>query len=655
MNLWIILGILTVILAMAGVVGLLVFAFKKSSAISKKLWFRLLAVIFSIAILFLIAMPVQSMAAYWSQSVGLLPGSAVVFASDSPATDRYMAGVAKSFYGARVQICDGTADEAQWNAAITALASTTEGGEIHGTAGNFTLANEIDFAPAAGKAVIISGEGWLATQFNQSASVDAFFYSTVAHNGITIKDLYIYGSKATLTAIGIDATNCQGMKTENVFVDSVSSHGFKNVNYPYSCKAESCGGSGFYNDTWGLVGINLRAASCTQYGFRPYHDSRLTNIDSIENGIGIYLANGVFPIFLNGVEVTMSDTVPSTVGIELAGALAPVMSNVVIDIGIDAVSGIKTTGNTLGVQLSNITVRGRTGGSYANQVLLNFANAFNRSTLNGFTLVNTGGIGLKLDVGGNYGNAVQAQFINGQMNAVATPISVASGRVGIEYILSDIHTNDSTLEKFYNTDRYHLVTEITKTGSTLTNGTGTFTGSVIALKPGANTVACTVAGTATIVLPTGSTGTAATGTMTVDSSPVALVGGSNVITTSGATGNITVTINAIAFAIPCPSAQACLIEKVEVDITTAGGTATSTIKVGMADNAVGLNLGAELFTAINANSAVITDSYLAGDTGAQTKWIPWAASGADSYLLAIFETEIANNLVGKVHITYVSR
>ena len=79
---------------------------------------------------------------------------------------------------------------------------------------------------------------------------------------------------------------------------------------------------------------------------------------------------------------------------------------------------------------------------------------------------------------------------------------------------------------------------------TLTNGGGTFTGSPIHLVSGVNTIACTVAGTATIVLAPGVTGTVATGTMTVDLSPVALVAGSNTITTSGVIGNIVVTLNA---------------------------------------------------------------------------------------------------------------
>lgn len=76
---------------------------------------------------------------------------------------------------------------------------------------------------------------------------------------------------------------------------------------------------------------------------------------------------------------------------------------------------------------------------------------------------------------------------------------------------------------------------------TLTNGTGTFTGSPIKLAIN-NTITCTVAGTATIVLPQSTTGTVTTGTMTVTGSPVALTEGSNTITTTGAVGNFTVDV-----------------------------------------------------------------------------------------------------------------
>jgi hypothetical protein len=199
---------------------------------------------------------------------------------------------------------------------------------------------------------------------------------------------------------------------------------------------------------------------------------------------------------------------------------------------------------------------------------------------------------------------------------------------------------------------------ITKTGSTLTTITGTFTESPAILKPGANTLHCTANGTANIVIPTGCTGTVASvgGGATVATSPVTLAAGTTLITvTAGGTNEFTVTINAFAFALQCPELQNCLITKVEVDITTAGGTATSTLKIGMGDTATDTSAGSEFFTAIDVNAIALRDSYLAGDTGAQTKYIPWNYTGTDDYLIGLFETEIANNIVGNILITYMGR
>ena len=195
------------------------------------------------------------------------------------------------------------------------------------------------------------------------------------------------------------------------------------------------------------------------------------------------------------------------------------------------------------------------------------------------------------------------------------------------------------------------------TGSTLTDGTGTFTGSVITLKPGANTVVCAVAGTATIVLPSGCTGSAANGTMTLVTNPTALVGGSNVIETTGVAGNIVVTINHFAAAWHDPELQDILIKKITVEITTPGGTATSVIQCGIADDAIGTNLGSEFFTGLNANAAAVYDSWLAGDTGAQTKYIVLqdSASSTDGWIVFKTNTEISQALVARYFVEYMGR
>jgi hypothetical protein len=87
-----------------------------------------------------------------------------------------------------------------------------------------------------------------------------------------------------------------------------------------------------------------------------------------------------------------------------------------------------------------------------------------------------------------------------------------------------------------------------ETNSTLTNGTGTFTGSPITLALGTTTVAMTGQGTCVIALPVYTSGFAISGvgvatvTQGTLTSPVALVPGNNTINVANPAGNFTVTL-----------------------------------------------------------------------------------------------------------------
>lgn len=81
--------------------------------------------------------------------------------------------------------------------------------------------------------------------------------------------------------------------------------------------------------------------------------------------------------------------------------------------------------------------------------------------------------------------------------------------------------------------------------ASLLNGTGIATEAPLALVgPAAQTFNATQAGTFLIYLPKGATGTATSGTATITSSPVSLVGGLNTITAEG-TGDFTVAVPTI--------------------------------------------------------------------------------------------------------------
>lgn len=79
-------------------------------------------------------------------------------------------------------------------------------------------------------------------------------------------------------------------------------------------------------------------------------------------------------------------------------------------------------------------------------------------------------------------------------------------------------------------------------GSGRFNEVGGRSVSYIYLDSGANTIECSRAGTCTITLPTGVTGTAATGTATVTESPVSLLEATATEVTLEGTGNFTVTL-----------------------------------------------------------------------------------------------------------------
>jgi len=83
--------------------------------------------------------PFFSVAAIWVQNVGLLPANAVLFASNSPSTDRFMATALRGFYGSRIGICDGTADQTESQAAINTIVS----GEVLFSAGNYDFTGHV--------------------------------------------------------------------------------------------------------------------------------------------------------------------------------------------------------------------------------------------------------------------------------------------------------------------------------------------------------------------------------------------------------------------------------------------------------------------------------------------------------------------------------
>jgi hypothetical protein len=112
------------------------------------------------------------------------------------------------------------------------------------------------------------------------------------------------------------------------------------------------------------------------------------------------------------------------------------------------------------------------------------------------------------------------------------------------------------------------------------------------------------------------------------------------------------TTNTISFYTRNPVAVDGWVTKVCISVTTGGGTGGSVLKVGIADDTSGTNLGSEFFTGLNLNATALYDSWTSGDTGAQTKWITLEdnASATDSYVVGKILTQNASSLVGKYYV-----
>jgi hypothetical protein len=122
--------------------------------------------------------------------------------------------------------------------------------------------------------------------------------------------------------------------------------------------------------------------------------------------------------------------------------------------------------------------------------------------------------------------------------------------------------------------------------ATLTNGSGTATGSPITLNLGANTVAITGAGSFTVVLPAGFSGVAASSTAAVTGNPVALVAGTQTINVVGI-GNIIVTIGFDTDLVSIPKIQTGYTYRLTASNPT-GATANLMVKdVYTPDSSVG--------------------------------------------------------------------
>ena len=109
--------------------------------------------------------------------------------------------------------------------------------------------------------------------------------------------------------------------------------------------------------------------------------------------------------------------------------------------------------------------------------------------------------------------------------------------------------------------------------------------------------------------------------------------------------------NAFAFAVQNPEGVDCIVTNVIVDITTAGGTASSVLDVDVVANAT--STGASIIDGLDLNATGVGDRHDdAGTNGGEPK--KWdKKGGSNDYVTGKILAQNAANLAGKVIIEYV--
>ena len=109
--------------------------------------------------------------------------------------------------------------------------------------------------------------------------------------------------------------------------------------------------------------------------------------------------------------------------------------------------------------------------------------------------------------------------------------------------------------------------------------------------------------------------------------------------------------NAFAFAVQNPEDVDCIVTNVVVDITTAGGTASSVLDVDVVGDAT--STGDDIVDGLDLNAAGTFDRHSSPGTngGAPVKWDK--KGGTNDYVTGKILAQNASSLVGQVVIEYV--
>jgi len=186
---------------------------------------------------------------------GILQGGAYIIASDAPTLDRQMGRIFHTFYGARVAVCDGSADQVQIMAALVASEApvTLSGGSFNVTA-NITMSKNFQGLIGQGFKTIL--------KLDAGADDDVIVIKAPAGQqscwNVIIKDLKIDGTKATNSqGSGITGVPRRSI-LENIWVYQTNDDGIaiegvgtgNRINWPIVEEVGRYGISVNCTDTW---------------------------------------------------------------------------------------------------------------------------------------------------------------------------------------------------------------------------------------------------------------------------------------------------------------------------------------------------------------------------------------------------------------------
>jgi hypothetical protein len=577
----------------------------------------------------------------------------VIAASDAPAHVKAQADY----------VCDGTADNVEIQAAITALTGGRTSNQKVKLSGSFTIAATIT-VPAYTDLDLTEARITLADTSNCDMILINGSFGNVT-GGI------LEGNKANQASgngISITSGTAEEIRLQDIIVNNAFGHGFYFNNFygadlGENLRASGCGGSGFYNN--GIGGVTL------------------TNCWAVLNGVNGLFSSGTYCVYERMVCDQNVDN-----GIRIQGGGYTVVNSFVstangeYDLFVTAATqNIYSNGALYYKEATTKTVNTAANLSFYDCTGCVFSNI----TMTNRPIDDTVGYGVKLtEYNNNYNNILSGctidsesgdlQFVEAQSGTL-TGNNIRDnqllGLVKIYYssTASRVYTERNNI--FINNTGYIVPGEIrTASGALVPTGTctattvsGTFTESPLALKPGANTMTCTASGTINVVMPAGSTAVVTSGDSIVTSSPKTCPAGATTlvtVTTGAGADTFTITVHSNAFAWHNPEAQDILIKKIVINRSAAGGTATAEMNVGIADNGTVDNPGVEFFDSILVNNAAaIHDSYVAGGTsyGTQTIWVNCqdSVSATDGWVVGKIDTEIANALAGSYYIEYTGK